>query len=80
MAMRLAADGVKPAVVERWMRYSVTPRSSVDAFQLRATLSLFTVAVGPPGWLGGEVSAPAALTVSREATLGTPLAFRTKSM
>ena len=77
--MRLAADGVKPGVVERWIRYSVTPRSSVDAAQLRATLSPVTVAVGPPGWLGGEVSAAAALTVRSEATLGTPF-FRTKSM
>ena len=79
VAMRLAADGVKPGVVERCTRYSVTPRSSVDGFQLRATLSPFTVAVGPPGWLGGEVSAEAALTVSSDATLGTPF-FSTNSM
>jgi hypothetical protein len=38
------------------------------------------VAVGPPGWLGAEVSAEAELTVRSEATLGTPLSFRTKSM
>ena len=65
--------------MERWIRYSVTPRSSVEAVQASETLSPFTVAVGPPGWLGAEVSAEAELTVRRDATLGTPF-FRTKSM
>ena len=57
VAIRLAADGVKPAVVERWTRYSVTPTLSVAAAQPSATeLADWRAAVSDAGLVGACVS------------------------
>ena len=55
-ATRFAAEGVKPAVVERWTLYRVTPTLSVAAPHASATWPSPPVAVSVPGALGGVAS------------------------
>jgi hypothetical protein len=73
VAMRVAALGVNPAVVERWTRYSVTAVSSVAAAQVSPTSSSVTVAVGVPGAVGGAVSVAGGSILSVQPRDGTPL-------
>ena len=57
VATRLAALGVKFAVVERWTRYSPTPTLSVEADHAsRCELALRRVTESPVGALGACVS------------------------
>ena len=53
---RLAADGVKPSVTDRWTRYPVTPTLSVAAFQDRVAAVPLTAAETPATRLGVAVS------------------------
>src|SRR5215213_9606202 len=54
--MRFAADGVKPDVVARCTRYSVTPTLSVEADQLSWAALIAPVAVNEPGAVGAALS------------------------
>ena len=74
MAIRLAADGVKPVVEERWTRYSAIPTLSVAAVQLsRTSVEFWTVAARLPGAPGACVSADGFLIWMIQPTDGTPL-------
>ncbi len=55
-AIRFAALGVKPGLVERWTLYWVTPTLSVAAPQFSVAWPVPGVAVRDPGAVGGEVS------------------------
>src|SRR5829696_7424447 len=77
--MRLPDDGVKPAVVERYTRYSVTPTLSEDAAQSSLAPSGRAVAVSEAG-AEGAVTSPVASTRTIWPMDGTPLSSTRKTM
>ncbi len=55
-AIRLATEGVKPGVVERWTLYRLTPTLSVAAPHETFAVEIAPTALSVPGALGALVS------------------------